>query len=312
MYRCSECNKEYKEKVDFCDCGNDEFIYIEEVKPVKSAAKKEPMTIEQKSHIVSLIFFALCILLSIVVWLIPISKNQEEIKITEDKKENIEIPNIDKFWDNTLPKSEKPTTQDIKPQPVPEPQAVKVQPPVQIKTQPKQQPKVQTVQNVQKTNVTKPTINSKPVQTQQNKTNNNNNAKQTNINKLNNNVVQPKTQETKPKVEEIKEQPKNVYNPNSPEMLKYKGELRAALFRKFPVGGIQGSGSCSVHFSIDSNGKLINRGFTKQSDNKSLNDAVYYMLMSVPTFKAPPAAYSGETINMTFTLNNGNYAITIN
>ena len=328
MYRCSECNKEFKEKVDFCDCGNDEFIFIEDLKQIKSPIKKEPMTLEQKSQIVSLVFFIVCLLLSFVVWLIPINKNQEEIKITEDKnevKENLEIPNIDKFWDNTLPKPEVVVRQEAKPEPLPVQNVVKVvQPPVKKSQQVKVQQKSQVVQNKPKTNVTKPVTQPKSAQTVQNKQNKKNNVKQSNANQSTdktdkNKVIQPKTQEVKqktqdvkPKAQEVKEQPKKVYNPNSPEMLKYKGELRAALFRKFPVGSIQGSGSCSVHFSIDLTGKLINRGFTKQSDNKSLNDAVYYMLMSVPRFKAPPASYSGETINMTFTLNNGSYAVTIN
>ena len=25
MYKCKECGAEYKEKPDYCDCGNDEF-----------------------------------------------------------------------------------------------------------------------------------------------------------------------------------------------------------------------------------------------------------------------------------------------
>ena len=31
MYKCTECEREYEIKPDFCDCGNDEFI------PVKNA-----------------------------------------------------------------------------------------------------------------------------------------------------------------------------------------------------------------------------------------------------------------------------------
>lgn len=106
--------------------------------------------------------------------------------------------------------------------------------------------------------------------------------------------------------------PKPVYNPNSAEMLRYKNNLRAALFSKFAVGSIQGSGECSISFSVDKTGKLINRKFTKESSNKGLNDTVYYMLMSVPHFSAPPKEYNGETIRMNFKINNGDYEITIN
>jgi hypothetical protein len=106
--------------------------------------------------------------------------------------------------------------------------------------------------------------------------------------------------------------PKPVYNPNSAEMLRYKNNLRAALFSKFAVGSIQGSGECSISFSVDKTGKLTNRKFTKESSNKGLNDTVYYMMMSVPRFSAPPKEYSGETIRMNFKINNGDYEITIN
>ena len=105
--------------------------------------------------------------------------------------------------------------------------------------------------------------------------------------------------------------PKPVYNPNSAEMLRYKNNLRAALFSKFSVGSIQGSGECSISFSVDKTGKLTNRKFTKESSNKGLNDTVYYMMMSVPRFSAPPKEYSGETIQMNFKINNGDYEITI-
>ena len=109
------------------------------------------------------------------------------------------------------------------------------------------------------------------------------------------------------------EKPKSVYNPDNLEMLKYKGSLRSALFAKLPVGSIQGSGSCSVQFAVDKTGKLINRGFSKQSDNKSLNDAVYYMLMSVPRFAAPPEGYNQELIRMNININSdGSYEISIN
>ncbi len=106
--------------------------------------------------------------------------------------------------------------------------------------------------------------------------------------------------------------PKPAYNPNSAGMLRYKNNLRAALFSKFAVGSIQGSGECSISFSVDKTGKIINRKFTKESSNKGLNDTVYYMMMSVPRFSPPPDEYNGETIRMNFKITNGDYEITIN
>ena len=48
MYKCKECGTEYETKPDYCDCGNDTFYYIEE---------KQPITLEQKSEIVSRVFY---------------------------------------------------------------------------------------------------------------------------------------------------------------------------------------------------------------------------------------------------------------
>lgn len=115
---------------------------------------------------------------------------------------------------------------------------------------------------------------------------------------------------TKPKQETNKPQP--VYNPNSVAMIDYKTKLRAKLFSKFAVTNVQGAGTCTIQFSVDKSGKLINRKFTKESTNKTLNDTVYYMLMSVPTFTAPPDEYNGSLIYMTFTVNYGNFEISIN
>lgn len=268
MYKCKECNTEYKVKPDYCDCGNDTFDYIEE---------KQPITLEQKAEIVSRIFFAICFIIAVSVWFIPMSKKVEH-QPKPAVKTNTAIPDINKIWDDT---------------PIYQP---KVEKPVQ-----KQEPIV--LAPVQKKNLTKP-----------------NQPK----------ITEPKTpapavpvvvQEPVKVVElpkKIIEQPKKiepskpVYNPNSPAMIDYKTKLRATLFSKFAVGSIQGSGHCSISFSIDSTGKLTNRKFTKESENKSLNDTVYYMLMSVPKFSAPPAEYNGETIRMNFSINNGNYEISIN
>ncbi len=136
----------------------------------------------------------------------------------------------------------------------------------------------------------------------------------TGMNKAQKSVTKPSASEVNlPKQENQPSVPlAPVYNPNSPEMLRYKNNLRAALFSKFAVGSIQGAGECSIQFSVDKTGKLINRKFSKESSNKGLNDTVYYMLMSVPRFSPPPDEYHGEIIRMNFKIDNGNYEITIN
>ena len=95
----------------------------------------------------------------------------------------------------------------------------------------------------------------------------------------------------------------------SQELNNYKIALRNALFSKLSVVSIHGKGSCGVEFSIDSTGKLVNRAFTYQSDNKSVNDEVYKMLMRLPSFYAPPDDYKGEKIKMKFSFDNGSYVI---
>ena len=108
MYICRECKAEYKEKVEYCDCGNNTFDYVpDEMEDVKLHVGKElkPLTLEEKSELVSRIFFALCIILSIIVWLIPVGKASKTDKSpTSTKVQAVEtksIPNIDKIWNDT-------------------------------------------------------------------------------------------------------------------------------------------------------------------------------------------------------------------
>jgi hypothetical protein len=75
------------------------------------------------------------------------------------------------------------------------------------------------------------------------------------------------------------------------------------------LGTVQGKGKCGIEFSIDSDGRLINRDFTYQSNNVSVNDAVYRMMMSMPKYDPPPPSYNGSKIKMTFYFDNGYYQI---
>ncbi len=272
MYRCKECKTEYKEKVEYCECGNNTFDYIEDKITVKKEKEKTPLTLEQKSELVSRIFFALCIILSIIIWSIPIGNTPAKKQKTTQAKPKTSItktiPNIDKIWDDTP--IYQPKTQEQQPE-------VNRQNPIPLTSTP-----VDSARRIKE-----------PPQ---------NSLKNTN----------KKIQQATPKKNSPKEPQKPAYNPNSIEMLRYKNNLRAALFSKFAVGSIQGSGECSIQFSVDKTGKLINRKFSKESSNKGLNDTVYYMLMSVPRFNPPPDEYNGETIRMNFKINNGDYEITIN
>lgn len=100
-----------------------------------------------------------------------------------------------------------------------------------------------------------------------------------------------------------------VKNTNSvKELSDYKVALRKRLFSVFPILNVSGFGSATIGFTISKDGKLLNRHFVKQSDNKSLNDAMYHMLMRTPSFNPPPESYSGEQIILRMDYNNGSYS----
>ncbi len=105
--------------------------------------------------------------------------------------------------------------------------------------------------------------------------------------------------------------PKPVIVVNTKEAQDYKIKLRNALFLKLDVTNIQGSGKCGIQFSVNQEGKLINRAFSFQSDNKTLNDEVYKMLMRMPKYDTPPQSYKGELIKITIEFNNGEYEISL-
>ena len=273
MYKCNECGAEYKTKPEYCDCGNDEFTEI--VSEKKSIVKTKTSFL--KAHNISpfaLIFFILCLILSVLVLLFfanPKEQNstQEQHKTIVKEKHN--IPNIDTFWNNTPVKKEEVKTVEQQPQQ----EIVEV---VQIIEKPR--PVVQNnVQKVQKQTTKKTTPQtSKPTQTKVNKT----------------------TQKTQTKTTNIT---------NTQEVYNYKIRLRNALFSHLQAGAIQGKGKCGIEFSVNQNGKLINRAFTFQSDNKSLNDEVYKMMMRMPTYSPPPSGYKGEKIKITFDFDNGDYEV---
>lgn len=292
MYRCRECKAEYNQKVDYCDCGNNTFDIINDA-PI-TEEKQSPINVKTPKDSISLAFFVICLILSIIVWLIPVKSapHKPEAQKSVQKPKTVNIPNnIDKIWDDTPLYAPK---QEQQPEVINEERQV----PIPLTSTPVDYAR----------RITEPPapekINKKPVQ------------KKETIQKTEQTpktVYTPKAEPQNKKLEPIFHEPaKPVYNPNSPKMLKYKGILRGALFSKFAVGSVQGSGTCEIQFSVDSTGKLINRKFIQQSGNKSLDDAVYYMLMSVPKFTAPPPEYNGEPIRMKFIINNGNYEVTIN
>ena len=316
MFKCTECEKFFDIKPLYCDCGNDLF---EEINPVKNEGQtsknfsKQGVSylkerLERKNISVSALAIFLCsIVFSFIVLFWGDSNFTQNTHLTgkSANSKNMEIPDIDAFWDNKLPditrnsaqKNAKENvsvveknTKNIVPQKVTKNKTLPAPVVKKTKTEQKQ---IQAVAK-QKTNNEKKntTVATKLTNT---------------VSKTTTKTTLPKTQTTSvtTKPAQVVQQPKV----NTEEMNNYKIALRNALFSKLSVVAIVGKGRCGIEFSVDVTGKLVNRAFTFQSDNKSVNDEVYKMLMRLPSFYPPPEGYNGEKIKMTFTFDNGSYLI---
>jgi len=298
MFICTECKTKFANKPQYCDCGNDifneesldaaskeEFLLDDDILADGYSSKKS--FVEQYPQIkrfldsadaVSASIFALCIFLSILSWIFigrenpNMKKAHAPVKL-EHKQRIKKIPSLDAFWDNSHPAQ---TSQPSEVQP-PMPQDVAQVP----------QPQPFMPQPPQRIVVPSPAPSPvyrapKPVSPERNQ-----NAS---------NASRPKVQ-------------RPSQNTDSGALNHYKGALRQTLFSHLSVASVQGVGQCQVEFSIDNSGKLLGRRFSRLSDNKSLNDAVYSMLMSVPQFSPPPPSYNGEKIRLNFSFNNGYYEV---
>lgn len=338
MYRCTECQEEYKEKPNYCSCGNDEFEEIIEPQaksdpPVKAEKTVNSTNIQWQfllNTIFPTSFLVICIILSIAIWLIKIPASEKNIEEQIKLPASADIPtDAEIFWQDTAKAS---ATEQKKEQP---PVAAQKSQSTASTSQ-KQKTSTSTTtaastkpaaKNTPKTTTAKPS-SSKPAQApkQTSSTVNNTTAKTSSQNqqtsqkpKLPDSVLNvgkstPQTQST-PTTQTAQTAPKPFnYKPapkmDEEEFLKYKGEIRSALLSKLNVAAIQGSGECAIEFSLDSTGKLINRIFVYKSSNKSVNDEVYLMLMRLPNYKKPPQYYHNEKIRLKFYFNDGYYEIT--
>lgn len=98
MFKCTVCQKLYTSKVQYCDCGNDEFLYIEDSAPSYSSQKRE------SRDLISPAIFLVCLILSAVVlfWFNPVktrhhSQQKTNTAITEI---NSDIPDINAVWND--------------------------------------------------------------------------------------------------------------------------------------------------------------------------------------------------------------------
>ncbi len=278
MYKCSDCGAEYKVKPDYCDCGNDNFI---EIKEEKKEFKLKPVNVDS-----SIWVLVGCLILSLLVIMFFANPKQQDETVKKQVIKQVsekQIPDIETFWDNTPVKVKTvESTETTVVEEKPEPQKTLTQW-FKPKTESVQQKVVQQNKTVQTKTVTKttPTANSN---------------KQTQTT-------------TKTTTTTVAKKPAAKTISNSTEVLNYKYRLRNTLFSKLNYTQIKGSGKCGIQFSVNSEGKLINRAFTFQSDNKSLNDEVYKMMMRLPVYKTPPQGYKGELIKITIEFNNDEYEV---
>lgn len=306
MYKCSECLKTYKIKPEYCDCGNDVFEEMQPSLIPASRTRKEPApkaSLPQNTRLkklidsldaVSVTIFVICIILSfvILVFVNPKTSDTEPKEHKTVKLTDANIPDISKIWNNAAPVVQ--TTVETKTVSAP---VKNTSPSVVENANTSSTKKINTSEPAQTAKTTQP----KPVKTAQTVKKTQPQPAQT-VQK-----TQPKpaqsvnTQTQAPQKVQTKQDDTEWYN--------YRVALRQALFHNLSVTSILGSGKCGIEFSIDKNGKFLNRAFSFQSDNESVNQAVYKMLMKMPSYYPPPESYNGQKVKMVFSFNNGSYYI---
>lgn len=356
MYRCRECGAEFEVKPDFCDCGNDTFEEVfDKIEDVTIAPLRRKTFEEQYPGIseflqtldpISVIVFIFCIILSVLA-LIFIKPDEQEIAESVKSKEavtkNINVADINSFWNDTPPRQiemavhnqetqtivEKfidilPKQEPQKTSQTPKQQPQKVQTP---KPQPKttnqtkankpssQKPKVsKPAQNVQKTPQQTAKPNSQPKlaqQTQKQPSQANNTAQKPVSNTQQQPSQNTNSQTSVQKVQQVDNSAVIQAQAAAQELKKYKNGLRNTLFSKINFTKVYGNGACIVDFQINSNGKLVNRSFSKQSTNNTLNDEVYSAIINTPVYKVPPSSYNGQTLHFSVKFENGNYEVSL-
>ena len=291
IYKCKDCGQEYNIKPDFCDCGNNTFDEISDAsKP--EAISTLPVIKHQNTNrfknidIPSLLFFILCIILSVLSW-IYIGENTTETTV-DTKQEQVAskpIPSIDKLWKEN---AQKPQT---------------ITPVKTVVKQPDVVPQQKTVIPKQITQNT-PKV-SKPKQEKTIKTTPVNYQNQTQKTKQ----AEPKVKPSDVKKPEVIQTPKTSTVQLKKELDEYKIALRNRLGKSINFASVIGDGTCAVSFKVDKTGNLINRKFVRQSQNISLNDAVYKAFINTPTFREPPEYYNGETLTLSVKMYSGSFEI---
>lgn len=281
MYKCTDCGQEFDTKPEYCDCGNNIFEEIIAEKKVKRAVKFKQTKSNIKFDILSWIIFGLCIILSIFVWIF-IGNGEDAAEHSEKPKEHVEIPSINELWKENNIKSTEKQTQNFVPK---------------ITVEPKK--------------VVKPIQSTKPAKT----------TPASSIKRETKPVQNTMTEEQKKKLVERLTTPSNDVKKPVPvvdeaalrrELVSYKIALRNKIASNIDFARVIGDGNCAVTFKVDSSGNLIDRKFSIQSNNNSLNDVVYSAMIQNPGFQRPPKGYKGETFTLSVKMYGGNFEVSLN
>lgn len=308
------------------------------LEPVPAPETPKATKVQSSVDLPSLLIFFTCIILSIFAWIF-IGRDVKTVETTQTmaaEEQKVTIPSIDKLWkENKIVKAAEPVvTTPVTAAPVVQTSAPlqmttsavktkaqttkKSEPAAKIstvKTAPVQQTQSKaptTVQNqpsmteAQKEEIIKkltktqktPTSTTTPAQTQQTQTVQTAQTTQTAA------PVQQKTEQVKQA-----EAPKVDYEAQKKELAAYKIALRNKIGGNINFAAVIGDGKCAVTFKLDSTGNLIDRKFSLQSTNDSLNGVVYSAMMQNPTYKAPPAGYKDETLTLSVQIYGGQFEV---
>jgi hypothetical protein len=309
IFKCKNCGKEYEYQVAYCDCGNNTFVVLnaelkndvqEELNNIYLKYDKSnddflntdnqlnnPISDKQKNRLAIIVLILSIIFAGFIMFFAIPSIMKKDKTVLEPVEIEQYIPTkIDEYWINSNPPSSIPS--QTKKQ-----NNIKVQNAIS-------QPDTNSVQP--KENKTTPLhIKTVSIPNKQQKTAN----KSTDSISLKNQRIEQKNiiKENSTTTQKAKEDTNSINELNS-----YKVSLRKKLFSCFPILTVQGQGIAKIAFSISNDGKLLNRHFITQSGNKSLDDAMYHMLMRVPQYSQPPSSYNGQELILQMEFNNGSYS----
>lgn len=339
IYKCKNCGQNYYEKPDFCECGNNVFVLIKSfdntnsdisqkykddfstLYPNNEFVEQEDILYDKNNSKILTVFSCVIFVISLILSSVFVYKGivykpvLNEKNIVSKNINNKNIPYVDTYWDNSIISSNKQSA-NIRSNKIANIENI-------IFETPKTKPEIvmNKIDATSKSSIENKNTNSVK-KSQKTVTDLNQKVNQVNEKPLKNNVEKVKLQE------KVVTTNKNIQNNKSsndiPEkvssadikkqeqeiadLLQYKADLRLRLFQHFPILNVFGYGVAVIGFNISSEGKLNNRRFIQQSENKSLNDALYHMLMSVPIYSPPPKYYKGEDIVLKMEFNNGYYS----